>query len=207
MFLLNEMLYVKEFVIRTSISVIFAVIILLAVTALEKAEIKKYNKMSIDIFYDNAKYKILKCSIGYLQLPIITIFIDIITLVLLWREFGTNFNEYIGIIHDKAMLSPIITLSFFNFSALVTTLYYYGNKLFYTENYIYVVHFSKKINVSCWEIEKISYYAKKHKQKLIIKTQQEKIVLRSDIFTDGWDEFISYIFAISDKYNIFIEYI
>lgn len=199
--------YIKEVVLKTGVSAVLAVVILLITSALEFTQMKRRSKRSGDIFDENfddgTEFCLLKCSGGYFQLPVAVIFIDIMVAVMFWREFGTDYKQLTVIIHDSAMFSPLLTLCFFNICAVTVSLYYCCYSVCYTKHGIYMVHFLRKVNISCWEIKEIYYCCKNPgKRKLIIKTEREKLVLRSDVLTDGWNEFCKYIAQISAKRNI-----
>lgn len=205
MYFLDDMTYVKEGWIETGISVAFGIFLVSAIELLQRIEYKKCEKKSKEIFQDNTEYKLLRCSGAYFQIPIITILIDMMFIFMLWQEFGENLYMYIEAMQKEEMLVPIITISFFNFYSVFVILYYCCYKVFYTRYDIYVVHFLKKTNISWGEIKKVSYFSKK--QKLIIETKQERLILCFEDLGEGWDAFISYVFENACERNIGIDYI
>lgn len=207
MYFFNDMTFVKEMLLRTSCSVGIAVLILLAIAVLESIEARKWDQKSKDIFYGNTDYHLLRCSSGYFQLPIITVLIDLMVGIMLWREFGKDIDGYLNILQEETMASPMFCLVFFNCAAIFTALYYCSYKVCYTRYGLYVVHFLKKTGISYGELKKISYCAgkKDKKKRLLLETAQKRVVLRSDVLTDGWDEFVCYLMDVAEERNIVTE--
>lgn len=204
MYFMNTMSYVEECLVRTGISAGMAVFILLTIAAFERLEAKKWEKKSSEIFFGQKDYGLLKCSRGYLQLPIITILMDILVGVMLWQEFGKDFHAYINAVKEEEMLVPLLCLLTFHMVSVLVILYDCRYKVCYTEYGIYMLHFFKEVNIPCGEIRKITYYCpkKRKKEKLIIETEQKKLVLRADVLSDGWNDFLRYINAVSNRRNI-----
>lgn len=208
MFFLHETAYIKEVLIKTGFSVFTAISILLIIAVLEMLERKRWRRKSDELFLNGENFKLLKCSGGYYQLPIITVFINIMVTVMLLQEFGTDTAAIAELIADETLLTPFITICFFNIYALFTVFYYCCYKVCYTEYSIYMVHFLRKVNISCDDIKGISFHTTKHdRDKIVIVTEYNRLVLRSDVLSDGWDEFKNYIFHISQSRNIIVEHI
>lgn len=203
MYFLHETAYIKEVLTKTGISALLGIVILSAVSLLETAELNRWKKKSADIFSGEEEYRLLKCSSGYYQLPVAVAFIDIMIAVMFFREFGTDTSAIAELMADKAMISPFLTLSFFHIATLFTVLYYCCRKVCYTKHSIYAVLFLRRVNIPCEEIKRISCHVKGHERKrIVIETDYQRLVLRSDVLSDGWNEFEGCLSAIAESRNI-----
>lgn len=204
MYLLKETAYIREVLVRTGISVGLAVFMLLVIGALESMEAKKWDAKCRDIFSGQTKYGLLRCSSGYLRLPIIVIFLDALIAYMFLREFGNDLHALVSILKEEAMQEPLFCLLLFNGISVYVTLYYCWYKVCYTESGIYAVHFLKKVKISGGEIRRVVYCRtkKEQKEKLIIETKGRKLTLRAAVLADGWNEFVNYLKDFSDRRDI-----
>lgn len=204
MLLLGDMTYVGECLLRTGISAGIAIFLLLAIAEIERMEAKRWDAKCRDIFSGQTKYGLLRCSSGYLRLPIIVIFLDALIAYMFLREFGNDLHALVSILKEEAMQEPLFCLLLFNGVSVYVTLYYCWYKVCYTESGIYAVHFLKKVKISGGEISRVVYCRtkKEHKEKLIIETEGRKLTLRAAVLADGWNEFVNYLKDFSDRRDI-----
>lgn len=207
MYFLHDMTYVKEVIVKTGISVVIAVFMLLVVEACERVEAKRWNKKGRETFWGQADCGLLKCSGGYIMLPVATILIDIFMGIMFYKEFGADLSAFAGVMQEEYMREPLLVLFIFHFFSVFVILYYCCYKVCYTDYGIYMVHFLKKINISCGEIKKITYSRTKKdtKIKLIIETREQKLILKKDVLSEGWSDFMAYISDIAGRRSIEID--
>lgn len=204
MYLLKETPYIKEVLLRTGISVGIAVLMLLIIGALENLEAKRWDEKCRDIFSGQTNYGLLRCSSGYLQLPIAVFLLDVLIAYMFLREFGTDLHAFVSVMKEEAMREPLFCMLLFNAVNIYVILYYCRYKVCYTESGIYAVHFMRKVKISGGEIRNVVYCRpkKEQKEKLIIEAEGQRLVLRAAVLADGWNDFVKYIKDISDRRNI-----
>lgn len=203
-FLAGDMSSVKGFITETGIMVLLNAVLLILVECLERIERKIWNRKCQVASHGDGSYRLLKCSGGYFMLPIAAILLDIMCGVSLWREQQRDADSLMQILKSEEIVFPICYLTFLNCISVFVILYYCCYKVYYTRHFIGMMHFMRQREFSCAEIKKITYYCqnKRHREKLILETNDKKLVLRSDILSDGWEEFMDYIKNIAMEYDI-----
>lgn len=204
MFFAGDMGSIKDFVTQTGTIVLLNAALLLLVSCGEVIERKRWDKKVQAAFLGDGSYRLLKCSSGYFMVPVLAILLDILFGSMLWKEYKRDADALMKILQSEEIVFPVVFLIIYNCLCVFVILYYCCYKVCYTGHFIEMVHFLCKKKVAWGQIRKIEYIVlkKSNRKKVVFETGEKRLVLRSELLCNGWEEFIGYVKDMAGKYDI-----
>lgn len=201
MCVIGDMTYVTEVLIRTGDSLGIAVLLVMIVEALQRADQKRSRRKRNEILLDQTNSGLLRCSSAYYMLPTGMLFIDLMLAALLWQGYRWDFRAYADALSADSLRLSMMVLAFLHMCSVFVIFYYGHRKVYYTDYEICLMKAWKKTQIWCSDIKKITYCHSKKGDRIFIESSRQ-LELRADQFTDGWKQFMIYICAIADRYQI-----
>lgn len=202
--LLGDTSTIKSFATEIGICILFEAVLLILTELCGIIEQRIWKSKSNIELYGESDCKLLKCSGGYYQLPVVTALLDIMIGVSALRQYNTDAKELIEFLHNKDCIFGIAFIAFLNLCCVFVIFYYCHYKVYYNRQCIGIVSFFNKREISCAEIEEIIYNNKIKNEKLVLKTADGKVTFRLERLSDGWEEFLKYIINIAKIRHITI---
>lgn len=195
---------VKEFAVRTGSCVLINAALLIFTEICEAAERYFLKRRSSVDFYGDGKLMLLKCSGGYAMFPPITVLLDFIIGFMFIKQYRTDPNEIIKFFHSNESVFPCLYLMIVNCCCVFVILHYCACRVYYNRLSIEFVGFFRRKRILCSEISEIEVYSCENfmRRKIILKSPDDKIVLRAKHLCDGWEEFSDYILKIAAEHRI-----
>lgn len=200
-FLTGDTGYIGEVLLKTGISVVVNIFLLLGAdfcSAIENRmwKIKNYAESDLDNHYQT-----LKCSGGYYIYYLSVMILDLICIGFFWYWYETERESLVRSYQEGDLTYCFLVMLGFNLTSIFTFLRYNSKRVFYTRRYFCMVSFFRRETVTWSSLKKIEYCRKK-KPRLVFTTMEKTIVVNSEIFYDGWSDFEEQVLGAAQEYQI-----
>ncbi|MCH5273770.1 MAG: hypothetical protein J1E35_08860 [Lachnospiraceae bacterium] len=144
--------------------------------------------------------RVLQCSVGNYFMPVIGFMLFFMFLAMA----GSHYEEYIAALQKEGIHSYDLIPWGFALLSVAVLYYLVRRKVFYSARTLKLVPLFGKGRIFSWrEIRKVTVRMQKgERMRLKLITDGRSYVLKSNVYSDGWEEFARTLLAAVKEYNI-----